>query len=71
MFVATPPLRAPDCSVKDWLFVKWISVDAAEFLSRSGVTLYRNGIFDPAGGAQALVCPRPVNNQQVGELYGI
>ena len=71
MFVATPPFRAPDCYVKDWLFIKWISVDAAEFLSRLGVKLYRIGIFDPAGGARALVCPRWVDNQQVAELYGV
>ena len=71
IFVATPPFRAPDCYVKDWLFIKWISVDAAEFLSRSGVKLYRIGIFDPAGGARALVCPRWVDNQQVAELYEV
>ena len=71
MFVATPPFRVPDCCVRDWLVIKWISVDAAEFLSRSGNTLYRIGIFDPGGGARALVCPAWVDNQQVAELYGV
>ena len=70
MLIATPPFCAPDCYVRDWLFVQWISVDAAEFMSRFGVKLYRIGIFDPAGGARALVCPQWVDNQQVAELYG-
>ena len=71
MFIATPPFRAPHCYVRDWLFVKWISVYAAEFMSRSGVKLYPIGIFDPAGVARALVCPRWVDNQQVAGLYGV
>ena len=71
MFVATPPFRVPDCYVREWLFVKWISVDAAEFMSRSSAKLYRIGIFDPGGGAWALVFPKWVDNQQVAELYGV
>ena len=50
MFVAKPPFRVPDCYVRDWLFIKWISVDAVEVISRSGTTLHRIGIFDPGGG---------------------
>ena len=34
-------------------------------------TLYRIGIFDPGGGARALVCPTWVDNPQVAELYGV
>ena len=50
MFVATPPFRVPDCFVHNWLFLKRFSVDAAEFVAKSGRTLYWIGIFDPGGG---------------------
>ena len=50
MYVATPPFRVHDCFVHNWLFLKWISVDATEFVAASGRTLYRIGIFDPGGG---------------------
>ena len=50
MFVAMPPFRVLDCFVRNWLFLKWISVDATEFVAKSGRTLYWVGIFDPGGG---------------------
>ena len=56
VFVATPPFRVLDCFVHNWLFLKWISVDAAEFVAASGRTLYRIGIFDPGGGG-GCTCP--------------
>ena len=65
MFVATPPFTVPTYFVRNWLFLKWISVDTAEFVLRSGKVLYQIGIFDPrgGGGARALVCPNWVDNQ--------
>ena len=45
MFVATPPFVVPGCFVRNWLFLKWLSVDAAEFVSGSGKVLYRIGFF--------------------------
>ena len=72
MFVATPPFGVPDCFVHNWLLLKWIFADAAEFVAASGKTMYRIGIFDPGGGgARALVCPAWVDNQQIAELYGV
>ena len=71
MFVATPPFRVPTCFVRNWLFLKGLSVDAAEFIlgwarSYTGLEFLTQG-----GGARALVCPNWVDNQQVAELYGV
>ena len=57
MFIDTPPFRVLDCFVHDWMFLKWIFVDAAEFISKSGKTLYRIGIFDPGGVREPSFVP--------------
>ena len=70
-FVACPPFCVLELLVSNWRYVKWISVDAAEFWDASGMKRYRIGMFDPVGGGRALMCPNWVNTQLVAELYGV
>ena len=68
-FVAISAFRVPKILSPTWKLVKWLAVDAAEYLSPFGVR-YRIGFFDGVYG-QVFECPSWVCNQQVAELYGV
>ena len=68
-FFAISTFRVPKILSPDWKLVKWLSVDAAEFLSEFGVR-YTVGLFDGRVG-HVFECPDWVVNQQVAELYGV
>ena len=68
-FFAIPTFRIPRVLSPSWMFVKWLSVGAAEYLSRWGLR-YRVGLFDGRPG-QVFECPSWVVNQQVAEIFGV
>ena len=68
-FIAVSTFRVPKILAPDWKFVKWLSVDAAEFNSDFGLR-YRVGLFDGCRG-WVFECPVWVVNQKVAELYGV
>ena len=45
--VAMPDFVAPPILAGSWMFVKWIAMDAAEYVTVSGTIRYRVGLYTP------------------------
>ena len=69
--ISSPPFEVPKGLVMSWLTLKWLAVDAAEYVTLRGLTRYRVGLYDPVGGEKVFACPQWVNTQQIAELYGV
>ena len=68
-FFAIPTFRIPRVLSPSWMFVKWLSMDTAEYVSSWGMR-YRVGLFDGKSG-QVFECPNWVVNQQVAKTFGV